>query len=156
MPRPRFIKGLDMRLLDMRLLDMRLINVLLGIAAGLIATDVKADDVKFVNGAWERLQQGGADPTPALQVNSQVRVVLRGNSQSNRTTFRLIQRVYARSEQEAERRLIGAVSIVSTPTTTAINAQGSPSPAYTATLEIFVPPQVKFANLEIQRRGDIE
>jgi DUF4097 and DUF4098 domain-containing protein YvlB len=133
---------------------MRVLSLYLGIAAAFTAAEVQAGDVKFVNGFWERLQTGGADASPGLQVSSsQVRVVLRGGAPGNRITFRLIQRLNVRFEPEAERRLTGSATITSGPGVTLITAQGSPSHS---TLELYVPVQVKTASLEILQGGDIE
>jgi DUF4097 and DUF4098 domain-containing protein YvlB len=140
---------------------MRVLSLLLGIAGAAAAQDrAVAQDIKFVNGAWQRLQVGGADAAPGLQVSSQVRVVLRGTAASgavlgSRVTFRLIQRVEARTLQEAAARLTGTVSVTSSPVMTMVSAQGGRR-LFNATLELYVPAQVKTASVEILRSGDIE
>ena len=129
---------------------MRTLSLVLGIVAGVAA----AQDIKLVNGgAWERLQQGGVDAAAGLQVSSQARVVVRGAAPSSRIVYRLVQRVKARSEPEAARRLTGAVTVANSPGVALINAQGSPS---YSTLELYVPPQVRNASVEILHSGDIE
>lgn len=132
---------------------MREILLWLGVAAALAAAQDVQPDIHYVNGVWERLQQGGVEALPGLQVSSQVRVVLRGAVPgNNRVSFRLVQRTRA-GFREAKRRLAGTATIANGPNVTLITAQGMP--AY-ATLELSVPAQVQTANVEILHNGDIE
>src|SRR5580700_7449655 len=127
---------------------MRCLSLMLGISVGLSAQSVRSSDVsqpdlthpdikRGPDGAWVRLQSGGADATPEarLQISSQVRVVLR-NSPTSRITYQLSQRAHARTVEIAARMLTGTVSILSSPGLTTITAQGLRS---YATLELYVP-----------------
>jgi hypothetical protein len=138
---------------------------MLGISVGLSAQGVRTSDLsqpdlthpdikRGQDGSWMRLQSGGAEATPEarLQISSQVRVVLR-NSPTSRITFQLSQRAHARTAEIAARMLTGSVSIITAPGLTTITAQGLRS---YATLELYVPSQVRTASLEIPRGGDIE
>ncbi len=134
---------------------MRVLGLLLTLAAALEAQETKPV-LAFLNGAWERLQVGGTEATPALRVSSEVRVMLKSMSQSNRITYRFIQRMHARSERVAAAVLTGDATVSASPGSTLISAHGAP--AYT-TLEVYVPPEVRTANIEILRSsvsGDIE
>jgi DUF4097 and DUF4098 domain-containing protein YvlB len=130
-----------------------------GIKPDVIKPDAKPSDIRRLpDGSWVRSQDTSSDAAAAarLQVSSQVRVVLRGSpdSRDSRITFRLTQRTTrARTEEEAARRLTGSASIASSPGVTLITAQGLPE---SATLELFVPRQVRSASLEILREGEIE
>ena len=130
----------------------RVLNLLLAIATAMEAQESQPS-FKFANGSWERLQQGSADATLALRVSSQVRVLLKGDSQSSRITFRFIQHIRARTEALARAIASGGATVTSTPGTTTISANGAG--AFT-TLEIYVPLQVKTADIEILQSGDIE
>jgi hypothetical protein len=144
----------------------RCLSCMLGIAVGLAAQgvrpDIKSPEIRRLpDGAWVRTQDGSAEGAPAgrLQVSSQVRVVLRGSPES-RITFRLIERTTrARTEEDAARRLTGSAAITAVPGVTLINTQGLITvkglPA-SATLELYVPRQVRSASLEILKEGDIE
>ncbi len=137
---------------------MRGLTLLFAVTTALEAQDGKPV-LKYVDGAYERLQQGGADATPGLEVSSQVRVLLKvdshsGDSRRGRITYRLIQRFpRAQSEIMAERASEGGATISSVPGVTSISAEGRG--AFT-TLEVYVPPEVKTATVEIVRSGDIE
>jgi DUF4097 and DUF4098 domain-containing protein YvlB len=148
---------------------MRGLSLLLGISVGLAAQGVKTDgkqpdneqpeikhpDIKrSADGSWVRVQSGGGEAAPAarLQISSQVRVVLRGSAEK-RITFQLSQRAYAGTLEGAARRLTGSASITTGPGVTLITAQGLRA---FATLELYVPRQVKTATLEILKGGDIE
>ncbi len=133
----------------MRVLALYQISLLLAIATALEAQE---GQLTFVKGAYERLQQGGAEPTPALRVSSQVRVILKGDSKSSRITFRFIQRIRARTEGDAQFAVAGRATITSSPGLTAIVARGAGS---FSTLEVYVPPQVKTASVEVSQSGDI-
>lgn len=141
---------------------MRVFSLFLAIAPALLVPEVLVSDgeaqqpgakpeIKFVNDAWERLQQGGADATPGLRVSSHVRVFLRGNTQSNQITYRFIQRARSRLRQAAEQELNGETSITASGGLTSISSQG-----LRATLEVYVPAQVKSVSVEIVGHGDIE
>jgi hypothetical protein len=170
---------------------MRCFSLMLGFSVGLAAQAVRLepkpdithsdnlhpDIKKGQDGSWVRSQSGGGEAAPAarLQISSQVRVVLRG-SPANRITFQLTQRVWAKTVEEAARRLAGSApidpaklselyaeeaarmlagraSLTTSGGTTFISVQGLRS---YATLELYVPRQVKTASLEIPRGGDIE
>ena len=136
---------------------MRAVTLLFAVTAILEAQDAKPV-LKFVDGGWERLQQGGVEPTPALQISSQMRVLLKSDSRSARITYRLIQHMHRRLESDvsrrnAERTLNGEASVSGSPGTTLISAHG---PGAFATLEVYVPPQVKTADVIIVQSGDIE
>jgi DUF4097 and DUF4098 domain-containing protein YvlB len=145
---------------------MRCLSFMLGISVSLAAQGVKPDGkqpeinhpdiTRGQDGSWVRTQNGGGEAAPAarLSISSQVRVVLRG-SPGSRITFQLSQRVWARTVEEAARRLTGSAAIAALPGFTMITAQGLPPYAY-ATLELHVPQQVKTASLEILKGGDIE
>jgi hypothetical protein len=68
----------------MRVPALYQISLLLAIAAALEAQE---GQLTFVKGAWERVQQGGAEPTPNLRISSQVRVLLKGDSKSSRPSY---------------------------------------------------------------------
>lgn len=137
---------------------MREVFLLLGMSAAVFSQDMRGQDIRpeiqLVNGMYQRFQQGGADASAALQVSSQVRVVMKGMpAGNNRVSFQFLQRATARSWQEAERKLRGSASITNGAGVTLVTAQGI---ATTSTLEIHVPVQVKRASVEILRNGDIE
>ena len=127
--------------------------------AGTLATaqDVKQDaksDIQSVgHGSWQRLVETGGEAAPRVQISSQVRIVLRGTAPGSRVTVRLIQRVEARNAEQAASRLTGQAAVTTIPGLTSISAQGSP---VNSTLEIEVPARVRYANVEVQRGGDIE
>lgn len=131
---------------------MRVLGLLLMAAGALEAQEAKPV-LAFLNGAWERLQVGGAEATPALRVSSEVRVMLKSMSQSNRITYRFIQRMHARSQRIAEAVLTGDAMVSAAAGATLITARG---PGAYSTLEIYVPLLVRTANIEILRGGDIE
>jgi hypothetical protein len=133
----------------MRVPALYQISLLLAIATALEAQE---GQLTFVKGAWERLQQGGAEPTPNLRISSQVRVLLKGDSKSSRITFRFIQRIRARTEGDAQFAVAGRATITSSPGLTAIVARGAGS---FTTLEVYVPLQVKTASVEVSQNGDI-
>jgi hypothetical protein len=129
----------------------RVLNLLLVIATAVEAQESQPT-FKFANGAWESLQQGSADAAPELRVSSQVRVMLKGDSQSSRITFRFIQRIRARTEHDARLAELGSATITGTPSSTAIWARGAGT---FSTLEVYVPPQVKTVNIEVSQSGGI-
>jgi DUF4097 and DUF4098 domain-containing protein YvlB len=143
---------------------MRCVSLMFGISVGLAAqgvkletapTEIRHPDIKkSADGSWVRMQSGGGEALPAarLQISSQVRVVLRGTTES-RITFQLSQRVRARTVEEAAHWLTGSASITLGPGVTMITAQGLRT---SATLELYVPAQVKTATLEILKGGDLE
>lgn len=131
---------------------MRIGTLFVVVAAALEAQE-PSTSIKFADGAWQRLKQGSAEGTPALRVISQVRVMLRGDSQNNQISFRFIQRIHARSAQAAAYAAAGDASIASAQGVTSITAQGRGA---STTLEVYVPPQVRTTYVDIQGGGDIE
>ncbi len=130
---------------------MRIGTVLVVVAAALEAQD-PSTSVKWADGAWQRLKQGAVEGTPGLRVVSQVRVLLRGNSQSSQISYRFIQRIHAHSAQAAAQAPAGDASIASSQGVTSITAQGRGA---STTLEVYVPAAVRTTYVEVQGGGDI-
>lgn len=106
---------------------------------------------------WVRTISGTlpAVPRAGLHVQSQGRIVLRGVT-GDRVTYKLTERVKARSEDEAEQKLSGGMVVPRLLSgVMVILAQGA-SPFVATTLEVSVPRQVRGAALEVLYGGDIE
>ena len=118
------------------------------------AQEVKQDaksEIQFAGrGAWQKQDEGSSEAASRLQVSSQVSVVLRG-SLNNRISYRLTQRVFARTLDQAAARLVGTASISTAAGLAIVSAQSSLA---NSTLEIEVPRQVRLITVDGNR--DIE
>lgn len=130
-----------------------LLVVVAAAAVPLAAQDPSTSVKPVEDGVWQRLKQGAGDATPALRVISQVRVVLRGNSQSSQISYRFIQLIHAPNGEVAARAPRGDASLASAQGVTSITARGRGA---RTTLEVYVPPQVRTVYVNIQGGGDIE